>query len=188
MKANKISNYIISLAQNNPEDHLTNMKLQKILYYLQGFHLVIYNQKLFKEDINAWKYGPVVNEVYQRFKSYGNQSITLPINDDSFDYLEEVKKKFINKVYGYYRPFSPIKLMELTHQESPWLEAFGSCQIINDEQLKKYFKSSELLDKFTIKDKKTERNEAANFLLIDYLYDQDLTDSTRSDTDDIYEY
>ena len=51
MKAHQISNYIISLAQNNPEENLTNMKLQKILYYLQGFHLALFNEVLFEEEI-----------------------------------------------------------------------------------------------------------------------------------------
>lgn len=188
MKANQISNYLISLTQNNPEENLTNMKLQKILYYLQGYHLAIYNEELFDDEIEAWKYGPVVCQEYHTFKGYGNNSIIVPEHNDSFDYLDELTKKFINKVYSYFRQFSPIKLMELTHEESPWLNSYGKSQIIDKVSLKDYFKSTDLLNQFIVKDKRTERMEAAKFLLVDYLYDNDLIDSTISDTEDIYEY
>ena len=173
MKANQISNYIISLAQNNPEENLTNMKLQKILYYLQGFHLALFNEVLFEEEIEAWKYGPVISKEYYTFKVYGNNSIIVPETNHSFDYLSDKQKKFINKVYGYFRQFSPVKMMELTHEESPWLDTYGKSQVIDNELLK---------------DEKKERKEAARFLLIDYIYDNELTDSSIVDAEDIYEY
>lgn len=188
MKAIQISNYLISLTQNNPEENLTNMKLQKILYYLQGYHFAIFNEELFEEEIEAWKYGPVVSQVYNSYKIYGNNSIPVPENKDSFDSLTDLKKNFIIKVYGYFRQFDPIKLMELTHGESPWLDAFGQSTVIDREKLSDYFKSTALCNQFIVKDKKMERMEAAKFLLVDYLYDHDLMDTTAADTEDIYEY
>lgn len=188
MKANQISNYIISLTQNNPEENLTNMKLQKILYYLQGYYLAIFNESLYEDEIEAWKYGPVVYEEYHTYKAYGNNSIIVPEHDNSFDYLTKGQKNFINKVYGYFRQFSPIKLMELTHEESPWLDTYGKDQVISKNKLKDFFSSSELKNEFILKDKKEERLKAAKFLLVDYLYDNELIDSTISDTEDIYEY
>lgn len=64
-------------------------------------------------------------------------------------------------------------MMELTHEESPWLDTYGKSQVIDNELLK---------------DEKKERIEAARFLLIDYLYDNELTDSSIVDAEDIYEY
>lgn len=188
MKANEISNYVISLTQNNPEENLTNMKLQKILYYLQGYYLAIFDESLFEDDIEAWKYGPVVCDEYHTYKVYGNNSIIVPEFSNSFNYLNSIQKKFINKVYGYFRQFSPIKLMELTHEESPWLETFGKDQVITKDKLKNFFLTSGLIEEFVIKDKIEERKKAAKFLLIDYLYDNELINSTISDTEDIYEY
>jgi len=188
MEANHISNYIINLAQNNPEEGLTNMKLQKILYYLQGFHLALFNEVLFDEEIEAWKYGPVVSKVYNTFKVYGNNSIIVPGTNHSFDYLNDKQKIFINKVYSYFRQYSPIKMMELTHEESPWLETYGKSRVIDNELLKVFFSSSERLDQFNPQNRKTERREAAKFLLIDYLYNNELIDSSISDSEDIYEY
>lgn len=188
MKANQVSNYVISLTQNNPEENLTNMKLQKILYYLQGYYLAIFNEPLFDDSIEAWKYGPVVCQEYHAFKGYGHNPIIVPESEVSFDYLTPIQKKFIIKVYSHFRQFSPIKLMELTHEELPWVEAYEAKEIISLEKLINFFSASELKNEFTLKDKKEERKSAAKFLLVDYLYDSELTHSTVSDTEDIYEY
>ncbi len=188
MNANQISDYVISLTQNNPEENLTNLKLQKILYYLQGYYLAIYNETLFEDEIEAWKFGPVVCDVYHVYKRYGNNSIVVPDNNLQFDYISNPQKKYINKVYSYFRQFSAIKLMELTHNESPWIDTFGKEQIISKDVLKKYFDKSELKNSFIISDAKSERESAAKFLLADYLYDSNLMETTISDTDDVYEY
>ncbi|WP_165439407.1 Panacea domain-containing protein [Chryseobacterium phocaeense] len=164
------------------------MKLQKILYYLQGYYLSIFNDALFEDEIEAWKYGPVVCDEYHIYKAYGNSSIIVPEINTNFDYLTSDQKNFITKVYGYYRQFSSIKLMELTHQEEPWINAYGKSQFISKEQLKEFFSKSDLKNDFIIFDKKEERRKAAQFLLTDYLYDNDLIDSTISDTEDIYEH
>lgn len=188
MNANQISNYVISLTQNNPEENLTNLKLQKILYYLQGYYLAIYDEPLFEDEIEAWKYGPVVNDVYHSYKVYGDNSIIIPDFDFNFDYINNAQKQFINKVYSYFRQFSAIKLMELTHSEFPWISTFGREAIMSKGSLKDFFEQSELKNSFKVLDKKTERKAAAQFLLADYLYDSNLTETTISDTEDIYEY
>ncbi|UPT67744.1 MAG: DUF4065 domain-containing protein [Sphingobacteriales bacterium JAD_PAG50586_3] len=189
MKANNIAGYVISLTQNNPEENLTNLKLQKILYYLQGFHFALYKEQLFEDEIEAWKYGPVVSEVYHTYKGYGNNSIVVPDANLNFDFLNAIQKSFINKVYSYYRQFSAIKLMELTHSEEPWLATFGKEQVIPNGLMAAFFEKSELVNLFgNLSDIKKERKAAAQFLLVDYLYDKNLTELTKTDTDDIHEY
>ncbi len=60
-KALDIANKLLSHAANSGEGELmSNMKLQKMLYYQQGFHIAYFNTPLFDEDIEAWMYGPVV--------------------------------------------------------------------------------------------------------------------------------
>lgn len=188
MTANQISDYVISLTQNNPEENLTNLKLQKILYYLQGYYLAIYNEPIFEDEIEAWKYGPVINGVYHSYKVYGDNSIIVPDYNFNFNYLSNTQKQFINKVYSYFRQFSAIKLMELTHSEFPWIKTYGKCSVMSKSLLKDFFAQSELKDFFKPLDKKSERRAAAQFLLADYLYDSNLIETTLSDTDDIYEY
>ena len=59
--ANKILAY--GAAANDEGELFSNMKLQKLLYYVQGFHIAVFNRPLFNEDIEAWMYGPVVPEI-----------------------------------------------------------------------------------------------------------------------------
>ena len=66
-KAIDIAKYIInkSIDFNRP---ISNLQLQKILYYVQGEYIkVTKGCKLFDEDLEAWAYGPVVPEVYYEF-------------------------------------------------------------------------------------------------------------------------
>ena len=188
MNANQISGYVISLTRNNIEENLTNLKLQKILYYLQGYYLALYKKELFENEIEPWKYGPVVCEVYHTYKSYGDNSIVLPDVEMNFDYISDEQKKFINKVYNYFRQFSGIKLMEMTHGEHPWKDSYGKKDIISKKILLDFFQQSELRNLFVPLDKEKERKTAAQFLLANYVYDSNLVELTNSDTEDIYEY
>ena len=61
------------------KNHQTSKyKLQKLLYYTQGFHLAIYGVPLFEEKLIAWEHGPVVKEVYDKFKEFGSNAISVP--------------------------------------------------------------------------------------------------------------
>lgn len=188
MDAIQVSNYVVSLIQDNPEEGLTNLKLQKILYYMQGHHLAIFGEPLFANEIEPWQYGPVVSEVYHAYKTYGNSPIVIPTVETSFDFLTEVQKKFVNKVFSYYNQFSAIKLMELAHSEDPWVNSYQKESIISNDSIQTFFSTSELNGLFSSDDPKVNRKLAAEFLLTDYLYNNDLIETTVSSIDDIYEY
>jgi uncharacterized phage-associated protein len=70
--ANKIIHFV---SDSNAGDLISNMKLQKLLYYQQGFHLAYFGKPLFEEDIEAWMYGPVVPSVYSHFKTEGSGAL-----------------------------------------------------------------------------------------------------------------
>ena len=71
-----IANKILAKAFcSNSEELISNVKLQKLLYYQQGFHLACFGAPLFDEEIEAWMYGPVVPSVYEYFKTYDNRGI-----------------------------------------------------------------------------------------------------------------
>lgn len=129
----------VILAQSNPEvgDVITNLKLQKLLYYCQGFYLAINDTPLFKEDIVAWQYGPVVPEIYHEYKSSGAGAILLPQNEKV-----DVNNKaieLIKEVYEVYGQYSALKLMDMTHNEAPWIET-PIGEVISHEALRNYFK------------------------------------------------
>lgn len=119
---------------------LSNMKLQKMLYYQQGFHLAYFDEPLFDEDIEAWMYGPVVPKIYDVFMKYGNKGIEpldaeeIRLNDD-----EEILFDEVCHVYGAY---SASGLMNLTHKESPWATTpTGKGNVITREKMSSFFKT-----------------------------------------------
>jgi uncharacterized phage-associated protein len=73
-----VANYFLSKADPEAGDVISNLKLQKLLYYAQGFHLAIYGERLFIEQIKAWKHGPVVPDIYHHFKKHGEFGLPRP--------------------------------------------------------------------------------------------------------------
>lgn len=129
------------LACSDPElgDIVTNLKLQKLLYYTQGFSLAINDKSLFSEPITKWQYGPVVVPVYFAYKDNGSNGI-FPSPDFDLSTLEENDWDLVREVYEVYGQFSAWKLMEMTHNEKPWLEAEMNG-IISNNALKDFFQT-----------------------------------------------
>ena len=122
-----ISKYFIDLASSIDENDLTNLKLQKILYYAQEDHIKKYENELFSDQIQAWDLGPVVRSVYDTFKMCGAFPIT------SFDIKYESKsvdtdtQKFLESVWEKYSKYSANHLVKMTHKPgSPWSLAYKS--------------------------------------------------------------
>jgi uncharacterized phage-associated protein len=138
----QIANKIIASTDSEHGELISNLKLQKLLYYLQGFHIAVYEEPLFEENIEAWQYGPVVREIYVHFKENGSNSIA-PKEGDIIAKLKEDEEELFNEVLLEYGQFSAIKLMNMTHDELPWIKTFNENPqgIIHHELLKKYFKT-----------------------------------------------
>lgn len=126
---------------------LTNLKLQKLLYYAQAWYLALQNKPLFSEDFQAWVHGSVLPSQYQRFKRCEWRPILEEIappqlSDDISSHLIEV----VN-VFGI-ETASALELMN--HKERPWLEArkeIGADQpssnVISKESMRSFYKSLE---------------------------------------------
>jgi len=120
---------------------ITNLKLQKLLYYAQGVGFGRSNIKLMQEPLLAWEHGPVVREVYNKFKVLG-KNVPLPTND-SMDITEITKNDLVMAVldetislYGVYDAWF---LADKTHLEAPWLET-PRDEVITDERMIRFFK------------------------------------------------
>lgn len=140
-KALDIAKKLIFKAQNdepNGGERLTNLKLQKLLYYQQGFHLAVFGTPLFNEDVEAWMYGPVVPDVYNEYSPYGSSS--LPEEEDAITLADDEDELF-NEVYDAYRDFSAIGLMNRTHKEKPWasVSPHDRGTVISQESMREYF-------------------------------------------------
>lgn len=112
---------------NTHGDCLTNLKLQKLVYYAQAWYLALYNKPLFDEEIQAWTHGPVIPSLYKRFKPYGWN----PIIEKVKTRLSKEIKKHLTEIFSVYGRYSAWDLERMTHQETPWILARKG--ISNDE-------------------------------------------------------
>lgn len=139
---NDIASKIILSTDTEKGDIISNLKLQKLLYYVQGYHLAFFDTELFDAPLEAWMYGPVVPEVYRRFKENGPQAIVLNPADCTELSLNPDEEDMFRQVLAEYGKFNAIKLMEMTHEELPWKEAFGKDdKQISVESMRAFFKT-----------------------------------------------
>lgn len=96
---------------------VSNLELQKMLYISQVLHLGIYDHHLFRGDFQAWDYGPVVPDIYHRFKMFGNK----PVQAWAFPAIEEEcsdeENGFIDAVSKLLSDLKPFQLVNLTHRK-----------------------------------------------------------------------
>lgn len=141
LTARQVADYFLSLVDDEVGDSLSNLKLQKLVYYAQGFHLALTGKSLFEEDIAAWEHGPVVASLYRGFKQHGSEPIPAP--EDGIDrnsYPEEVRE-LLDEVFSVYGQFSASKLRNMTHEEPPWREAYAiaPAATISLDTMRRYF-------------------------------------------------
>lgn len=119
------------------DEAISNLKLQKLLYYAQGCTLALTGDPLFDDEILAWEHGPVVPEIYRRYKENGANGIPY---DGDFDYrsLDSKTAAILEEVYQEFGQYSAWKLRNMTHQETPWRETKKN-NVISNELIKDYF-------------------------------------------------
>ncbi len=138
-KALDIAKYFITLASPEAEDLITNLKLQKMLYYAQGFHLALFGKPLFAEKIEAWQSGPVVPEIYRIYKEYGTNTLPQPDNFNIEQYDRETQE-LLDEVYEVYGQYTSPTLRRFTEQETPWKQTPLNQEISHD-LMKAYFET-----------------------------------------------
>jgi len=120
----QFSDYLIWAAREQGEA-LTNLKLQKLLYYAQAWYLALYNRPLFDEDFEAWVHGPVLASQYFRFCGY----VWKPITEEVLaPQLPERVKQHLDEIIETFGSETAIALERMTHAEQPWLEARGDLE------------------------------------------------------------
>lgn len=125
-------------------ESMTHKKLQKLCYYVQAMHLAIYDEPLINTYFEAWVHGPVSPELYSTYKNKGmsliEQNNTCNISIDSD------KKQFIKLIHQVYGNLSANELENLTHTETPWINArkgydiYELCtNVISEEDMRNYY-------------------------------------------------
>lgn len=125
---------------------MSHKKLQKLCYYAEAWHLALYNSPIFKNcHFQAWVHGPVCPELYEQYKNYGWADIQRLTNKPEIDPETD---EFLEIVYATYGEFSGHQLEDITHNETPWIEARQgleewepSNKHINQETMRTYYYS-----------------------------------------------
>jgi len=135
-----VARLFISLSSGD-DSGISNLKLQKLTYYAQGFHLALFDGKpLFNENIEAWTHGPVVPELYHHYKKFGKG----PIDAEAIVFIEELTPEqisLVEEVHEVFGQFSAWKLRDMTHEEAPWLSHEADASVIPHDELLEYFKT-----------------------------------------------
>lgn len=170
-KAIDIANWFIKKAieevkKDANNGYLTNMHVQKLLYFAQGHYLVRNNEKLFEEDIEAWQYGPLILEVYSQLPSGAcaimepqstvlellqNDPKQLKIEKERTGKVDDYTNDFLNEIFDAYKKYSAIELANLSHEEA-WFRAYrrGKRTVLDIDLIKKDFeKKYTLTEDFT---------------------------------------
>src|ERR1700722_15331022 len=100
--AKTIANAFWSKA-NNEHRPLTNMQLQKLVYFANGWNLALWKEPLIKENVKAWTFGPVIPPLYNALKKYGNGEVTALIDSpDVNETLDERTVGLIDRIWRSY--------------------------------------------------------------------------------------
>ncbi|MGQ9027452.1 Panacea domain-containing protein [Bacillus licheniformis] len=142
-KVEHVASYLLSISKPGTSWSITPLKLQKLLYYCQGWHMAYSKgNELFDEEMEAWDHGPVVPEIYHKYKHHKYLTIPKEIfenkNNKGKPILSNKQLDIINAVWETYGEYDGKYLEELTHQEDPWIEA-PKDRIIKKDKILQYF-------------------------------------------------
>jgi uncharacterized phage-associated protein len=150
VSALQLSHYILSFVPSS------QLKLQKLIYYTEGWHLAYFEHPLIDENFEAWVHGPVVRSLWDYYKGRGNYFTEWSLKPE---YVERIRNYFkqllhseqlelIRDVLKEYGDKSAYHLESLSHSEAPWREARNgypqsehSEAIISKETMKRYYQS-----------------------------------------------
>ncbi len=147
-----VANYFIERSKKD-KIILTNLAMQKLVYFAYGWVLGLTRRKLFYDHIEAWQYGPVIPSLYHQLKQYGRKQIPQRLVEYDHDKNEffswNLTKdtpllKMMSRVWKRYRALSPQAMVTLTHKQgTPWFETIkkhGYKSQIPDELIYEHFK------------------------------------------------
>jgi uncharacterized phage-associated protein len=115
-----IANYFIDRADSDGKT-IDQMKIQKLVYYAHGWYLAMTSEPLIDEQVEAWRFGPVVPSLYRALKHCGNQPVKQAIQPAEPNVLPFDVQSFLDRIWNLYSHLTGIQLSNLTHQNgSPW--------------------------------------------------------------------
>ena len=146
-KASDIAKYVVQMCCEKDKP-ISNLQLQKILYYVQGYFFKKFKECAFDEKIYNWTYGPVVPDVYFEYNIYGGQKINDVLDDESpvsLMYASKEHRRCIENVVTECLKYSAGALVSKTHSEDPWHDSIPRSEI-SSQSVKDYFEKNDPLN------------------------------------------
>ncbi len=117
--AHEIADYFIWLSHETGS-FISNLKLQKLVYYAQAWHLALFEKPIFEEDFEAWVHGPVIPELYRKYRVFSFKPITVKVEKPM---LSKKTNEYLDEFCKSYFGIDAFELELMTHKDSPWIEA-----------------------------------------------------------------
>lgn len=141
-----VANKIIAprLESNNP---ITHLQVQKLVYFCHAWMLGLYHEPMLLQPIQAWRYGPVLPELYESLRRYGREPIRRPIDLPSIrveeNEYDDRQESIIRQVLDVYGHLSGVQLSTITHAKgTPWHQVWSASKrsvIISDNVIEDYY-------------------------------------------------
>lgn len=142
-----VADYFLLKIHIGMGDLISNLKMQKLCYFAQGWSLALLGRPLFDDPIEAWALGPLIPSLWRRFKKYGWGAIDPHLlRTDPYEELDERERALLEQVWRRYGIFSGSQLAQLSRAEPPWKDVYGDrpfgvrCEEeITQSAMKRYF-------------------------------------------------
>lgn len=126
-----IANFFLEKASQEGRT-LTPMQVIKLTYIAHGWHLGYFHSPLINEQVEAWRYGPVIGSLYHCLKQYRNGAVQAylpsPVNEETQLKSAQNTSNLLNHVWSRYSKYNGPQLSTLTHQpETPWSRVWGNA-------------------------------------------------------------
>ena len=133
----EVAEYIIAGCHQKHKS-ISNSKLQKILYFVQAQFIVEFGTSCFGNIMQAWDYGPVVPDVYRKYRGYGNTNIP-GYGNKGFDF-EQDERQTLDTTIDNASEYAASQLAEIARNQSPWMDAYEKAdKTITPESIRKFF-------------------------------------------------
>lgn len=117
--AKNVARWFVNRADRSAGEAITHLKVQKLVYYAEAWHLAYFDCPMLHEDFQAWAHGPVVRAIYDKYRQ--NSWEALPVEKGAMP--ARATQDLLESIYDAYGQFSAKKLEAMTHSELPWIEA-----------------------------------------------------------------
>ncbi len=122
----QVAEYFLLLVDEDAGDVMTNLRLQKMVYYAQAWHLAVLGKPIFDDDFEAWVHGPVIDHLYKKYEGYNYNPIPRPIPELAPS-INGRSREILDEVWDTYGQFSAKGLENFVRGEDPWIEARRGC-------------------------------------------------------------